>query len=42
MTSALFLPQEFFREDSRKRVMFKAVLKKSRDGGKGSKKESGT
>lgn len=28
-------------EDSKNLTMFKAVLKKSRDGGKGSKKESG-
>lgn len=34
-------PQGLYREDSRNLVMFKAVLKKNRDGGKGSKKDTG-
>ncbi|GLD52065.1 protein TANC1 isoform X1, partial [Lates japonicus] len=33
--------QGLYREDSRNLAMFKAVLKKNRDGGKGSKKDSG-
>lgn len=34
-------PQGPDREDSKNLAMFKAVLKKNRDGGKGSKKDSG-
>lgn len=35
-------PQGPCRDDSKHLAMFKAVLKKSRDGSKGSKKDSGT